>query len=175
MSKLQFSPIDQAFLLGSDQIKDTQKEIENLKKIVLQANVKANKQIEPKEDPNLSLNKEVVNTYQRIGPPDKVTATFNAPPSPSSTDIDYNMFKLMQHPKFDEIVQNYILMYKPGWLLSQTNYTGTAGTAGTTGTTKEGFGMAYSSTAVSEIQKYVLFFVVSVCIFLILSVVLKES
>jgi hypothetical protein len=165
MTKLNFASVDQAFVLGSDQIKDTQQEIANLKKIILQANVKA-----PKEDAssNLKMNKEEVTppppSYQRIGPPDDVTATFTT--SKDSNDIDYSLFKLMQHPKFDEIVKNYIVMNNPAWL-KQTNYV--------PNNTKEGFGMNYSHTAVTELQKYVLFFVVSVIIFLALSLLLKEN
>ena len=37
MSKLYFSPVDKAFVLGSSQIKDTQEEINKLTKLILES------------------------------------------------------------------------------------------------------------------------------------------
>ena len=38
MSRLNFTPVDKAFTLGSSQIKDTQEEIAQLTKLILESN-----------------------------------------------------------------------------------------------------------------------------------------
>jgi hypothetical protein len=40
MNKLNFTPVDKAFTLGSSQIKDTQEEIAQLTKLILESNTK---------------------------------------------------------------------------------------------------------------------------------------
>jgi hypothetical protein len=175
MSKLLYAPIDKAFLLGSDQIKDTQEEIAKLKKIILQSQGKETAIVKKEPDTNLNIATEAKQpppNYQRIGPPDNVTATFSSN-SNCNDDIDYSIFKVMRHPKFDEIVQNYVVMYRPEWLLRQTNYVAPVNVS-RFGNFKESFG-GYSTTAVTQVQRYILFFVVCVIIFLALTMFLKEK
>jgi hypothetical protein len=162
MSRLNFSPIDQAFLLGSDQIKDTQEEINNLKKIIL------NKI--PQKDVKKETSTEE-NTYTRIGKPDKVTATFTeSSQQQKQEDTDLTLFKLIRHPRFDEIVKNYVLMYHPEWVLNETNYT-----SALPGVSKSSFGNNYSTTVLAEMKKYIFFFVICVVIFLTLAVLFREN
>jgi hypothetical protein len=156
MSKLQFSPIDQAFSLSSEQIRDRQKEISDLKSLILKSST-GNKEESSVPTPSKEekpLPKEP--SYERIGKPDKVTATFEP-------DDDYMFYRMMKHPKFDEIVKNYIMFKHPEWGLKQTNYE----------PSKSTFGQMYSSTAFSEIKKYIIFFVICIVIFTSLSVYLK--
>ena len=78
MGLLGFSNLDQAFILGSNQIKDTQEEIENLKKLILDTNTKKKVKNETSAAP---LN------YTRIGPADPVVANFASPNYPKVNSI----------------------------------------------------------------------------------------
>ena len=126
MSKLNFASVSEAYSIGSEQIKNTQSEIARLKKIIEESstNVPNNNQKESIE-------------YKRIGNPDNVQAQFCKPmnsnnsinpmnPSNrnnpyfndvvSSDEFDYTFLKIMRHPKFDEIVKNYVIVKHPEWI-----------------------------------------------------------
>lgn len=161
MSKLNFSSISDAFLIGSEQIKSQQDEISKLKSLISESALS---------------NKKSDTPYQRIGKPDTVTATFvpphNLPNQPnlsngnlSETDFDYMFLKLIKHPQFEDIIKNYIIYKRPKWLLSETNYQPGL---------KETFGRMYSRTTCSDIKNYIIFFIVSVSIYLLLTVFLKK-
>jgi hypothetical protein len=132
MSKLNFASVSEAYSIGSEQIKNTQSEIARLKKIIEESstNVPNNNQKESIE-------------YKRIGNPDNVQAQFCKPmnsnnsinpmnPSNrnnpyfndvvSSDEFDYTFLKIMRHPKFDEIVKNYVIVKHPEWILNNTHY-----------------------------------------------------
>ena len=95
MSRLNFSSIDEAFILSSNQIKNTQEEIANLKALVLESNgiVSQKKELKP-PPPITTPNVETTHfgeittpkgEYKRMGP-----QPINAYPSPSSEDdFDY--------------------------------------------------------------------------------------
>jgi len=152
MSRLNFSPVDQAFLLGSSQIKDTQKEIDELTKLILDSNTQTKK---TKKEPDSAQKQE------QISPPDKQVSTFKEAPK-QEENIDYNLMKVISDPKFDDIVRNYAMIHHPEWLLNETSYTG-----------KSTFGNRYQTTVCSEVRRYIVFFVFCVVIFLLLSVTLR--
>ena len=148
MSRLLFAPLDEAFYLRSDNIKDTQIEIDNLKKIISESQL-VKRQPNPKEQ--ISKPKELY--------ADKVTANFeNGAPS----DID--MMKVIQHPRFDDIVKNYLLVKYPELKLKPFNQK----------PIKENFGSNYSTTFCSNIKNYTLFFIFSLVVYLFLEKILKK-
>jgi hypothetical protein len=82
----------------------------------------------------------------------------------------------MQHPKFEDIVKNYVIVKHPEWINS------TVGTIESVPNKnqnvkqnfKEYFGNGYSTTVCSNIQNYLMFFIVTLCIYLFLKMVLKN-
>jgi hypothetical protein len=164
MSKLNFSNIAEAYTIPSAVIKETANEITRLKKIV--------------EDSALNKNpQQPSDGYQRIGSPDKIEATFcnsNQPQqSPVSgvplkhqippEDFEYTFLKLSRSPQFDDIIKNYILYKHPDWLLNSTSYS----------PFKESFGRSVNLP--TDIKHYVIFFIVSIVIYLFLSLLLKRK
>ena len=89
---LNYASVGEAFILGSDQIKNTQDEIAKLKALLIETNTPAIIQQPP---PAVTQPPPVV--IQPQPPVVKNESTFN--------DILSN---LIQHPKFDDIVNNYI-------------------------------------------------------------------
>ena len=167
MSRLYFTPVDKAFTLGSSQIKDTQEEIANLKKLIFESSEK------------LPEDKKIKQRYERIGPPDKQVGIFNPPQE--QDNFDYNLLKVVGHPRFKDIVKNYVLVYHPEWLLKETvyvpgdnNVSNFGNNMNQFGNTMSGFGNTYQNTICSTVQRYVIFFIISVVIFLGLSLILKD-
>jgi len=170
MSKLNFTSVDKAFTLGSTQIKDTQEEIQRLTKLILESNNKKpikNDPVSPKNEvqdnfitPRLSQN------YMRVGYPDSQQAVFGQPTQ--EDNFDYNLMKVIGHPKFDDIVKNYALINHPEWLLKETVYVPQSSKSNFTGF-KSNFGNTYSTTICSNIKNYVIFFIVCMVMFLSLS------
>ena len=115
MSRLGFAPIGEAFMLGSDQIKNTQEEIAKLKALVMDSSIKPVSSASPV--PVVPVVKE---NYERIGPAPTVTATFEAP---KEDNFDHLLSKLIQHPRFDDIVKNYVDIKHPEWVLKETKST----------------------------------------------------
>jgi hypothetical protein len=160
MSRLYFTPVNQAFTLGSSQIKDTQEEIDNLTKLILESNTQTTKK--KKSAPETPLQTPATNDYQRIGQPDKQSAVFR--PNTAQDDIDYNLLRVVGHPKFDDIVKNYVLINHPEWLLKESVYVPQ--------NIKSTFGNKYQTTVCLEVQRYVVFFIISVIIFVLLTIVI---
>ncbi len=167
MSKLNFACIDEAYSIGSEQIKKTQEEIAKLKKIV-------------EDSANVPNGHIIPNHYNRIGVPDKVSAEFcngqNNTSSPSQgnleDDLDFTFFKMMKNPKFEDIIKNYILFKHPEWFgkgLSGTQYSGN-----NQGNNKEYFGQKYSNTICTDVKNYILFFIISIAIYLLLVLFLNN-
>jgi hypothetical protein len=161
MSKLYFSPVDKAFVLGSSQIKDTQEEINKLTKLILESNTQTAKK-KPTKDPEPVDDKQ----YMRIGYPDRQASVFR--PNTPEDSIDYNLMKVIGHPRFDEIVKNYALINHPEWLLRETVYV-------PSGPSKSTFGAQYSTTVCSNVKNYIMFYIISVVLFVLLSIFLKSG
>jgi len=198
MNKLNFTPINQAFVLGSQQIKDTQEEIAKLKSLILESEIKkpnGNLQND-KNDKSKAIvpNPGSPDNYTRIGSPDNQTATFYKPVSQYDyNDFDFNLLRIIKHPKFDDVVKNYVLINHPEWLLKETRYNSSNSSyspslpgpglpgpglqsrslPGPSSQTFFGnvsaFGNKYSTTFCSEVKNYVIFFLVSLIIYLLLS------
>ena len=199
MSKLNFTPVDEAFTLGSSHIKDTREEIDKLTKLILESNTKPTKKISQNVDNGLSpsnsdnrvdnrgfstsnsdnrvdnrgfstsnSDNRVDNRYMRVGYPDNQSAVFRPNNYQQEEAIDYNLMKVIGHPKFDDIVRNYALINHPEWLIKESVYT-----PQTNKNSISYFGNKYSSTVCSDVRNYIVFFVTCIIIFLFLSLYLK--
>jgi len=180
MGILNFSNLDQAFILGSNQIKDTQEEIANLKKLINSTQIKKKEIKDLNEVKNLN---EVKSSFQKISsnqsyPPETCNLmpyNYNPNTNPNAntnanvTAEDLNLLKAINHPKFDDIVKGYILMNHPEWIngLPQSRTKNSISYFGNN--TLSYFGNKYSSSVCSDIKKYIIFFIVCIIIFLALS------
>ena len=153
MSKLNFSQISDAFLLGSDQIKNTREEIQTLRKLL--------------DDTALESNKFKQQKSNRIGPPDTTIATCST--SQKSND-DIDLLRIVQHPKFDDFAKKYILLKYPN--LGNCNLQETSYVPKIQTTQKEQFGNQYSTTIYTNVSNYLIFFVLSISIYIFLKSIL---
>lgn len=153
MSKLNFSNISDAYNIPSSIIKETSDEITRLKKVV--------------EDSTFNKKQAPQGGYERIGNPDKVNATFcpSKNESPQIDDFEYTFLKLSRSPQFEDVIKNYILFKHPDWLLSNTNYSHSQ---------KESFGKSKTGLC-DDIKNYIIFFIISMVIYLFLSLLLKKK
>jgi len=93
---LNYASVGEAFILGSDQIKNTQLEIAKLKELLLDSNI----------------------TQEQSKPPvQNVTQPVFKKESP---DFNETLSNLIQHPKFDDIVRDYLKSKYPGYTLTET-------------------------------------------------------
>jgi hypothetical protein len=105
MSRLSYANVGEAFLLGSDQIRNTQEEIAKLKALVM--------------DSSTTVSKEKFTAVEPPSPsPSPSPQQINQPPS---DDFDVLFLKLTKYPRFEEIIKNYINFKHPEWCLKQTN------------------------------------------------------
>jgi hypothetical protein len=147
MSKLNFSNISEAYNIPSVGIKETSEKIEELKKKITGS--------------AFSEKNETSNTsYKRIGPPDQVESKFCN--QSQEDDLELVIFRLMKNPKFDDIIKNYINFKHPDWVLNSNMYS-----------SKESFGKKINTSTCDEIKNYIIFFVISILLYLFLSLLLK--
>ena len=204
MSRLNFTPVDKAFTLGSSQIKDTQEEIAQLTKLILESNTQTKKNKQKNNEPpetmsysnqGTSLNRGPSQNhgpsqnfnqgnYMRIGYPDQQTAVFQPRNKYNMEEIDYNLMKVIGHPKFDDIVKNYALINHPEWLLRESVYTPSNiqqnkdyfgnNNVNTSYFGTSYFGNRYQNTVCSNVKNYIIFFISCIIIFIMLSIYFKE-
>jgi hypothetical protein len=131
MSRLNFAPLTDAFYLGSDQIKNTQEEITKLRKIISESMLtKQNPTSKDKSSSSSSnqssINENIVKKEQqqskRVGYSDNVVANFVQKDQNVPVD-DTDILKIIQHPKFDDLVKNYIIVKRPEWINSTLDNT----------------------------------------------------
>jgi len=180
MSRLYFAPIAEAFYLGSDQIKDTQAEIEKLKTIIGDSTL-AKKS---------SLNVAKKENNERVGQSDNVVATFNQPPKNENLN-EIDLMRIVQHPKFEDIVKSYIIVQHPEWINNNLNNTmyipngipngirsgipnGIQKSFFNQSFAKERFGEVYSTTVSSNIKNYLFFFIAGMVVYLLLEKYIKK-
>jgi hypothetical protein len=142
--------LGEAYYLGSDKIKDTQSEIAKLKSLITDS----------------TLSKKTKDTYERVGSSDSTSVSFTKNEKNDSKDVD--ILKIIQHPKFDDIVKNYVIVKHPEWINSTFSKTEFVPKS------KENFGTSYSTTVCSNIQNYLMFFIITLSIYLFLKMVLKN-
>jgi hypothetical protein len=178
MSRLNYSPLNQAFILGSQQIKDTQEEIAKLKSIILETSLEPPKKEKPPVTPPPTKEN---NNYMRIGYPDNTEATFY---KPVYNNFDSNLLSIIKHPKFDDVVKNYVLNTHPEWVFGESRYVPNNGDSGQPANnfyynretpvssnkdSKSTFGNKYSTSVCYDIKNYIIFFLSSLVIYLLLS------
>ena len=185
MSKLNFASVTEAYSIGSEQIKNTQSEIARLKKIIEDSSKNQSDTLtvipEQKE-------KGVNNEYKRIGNPDTTQATFCKPMNNNTgyvlskpeylqneiplDDFDYTFLRIMRHPRFDEIVKNYVIINHPDWILNNTHYVPNNPNNPNQiiySRSKEMFGSE------NVTKNYVIFFIVAIMIYLGICLVYKDK
>ena len=130
-------------------------------------NVPLNETSEPLKQklPNYTQGNQIeAAKFMRVGYPDQQTPYFSS----SGDDLDYNLMKVVGHPRFGEVVKNYVLINHPEWLLKESVYT----------PAKQQnisyFGNTYQSTVCSNVKNYVIFFIVCMFLFLLLSMYFKQ-
>ena len=194
MSKLNFSSINDAFILSSDQIKTTQEEIASLKKLIIESNgiiTQPSKQFKKDENKTPKLQTPIndkssqmsnfqqmqTTGYQQMQPMQNTgypqqpmqntgyqqqpaqTTSYQQQPMQNDDNFNYNFFKLMQNPKFDDAVNKYIKSSTQEDFNNNISY----------------FGNKYSRTVCSEIKNYIIFFIISLVIYLFLSLYLSST
>ena len=78
----------------------------------------------------------------------------------------------MQHPKFEEIVKNYVIVNHPEWInkpVSSTTYLPRNDQS-----QKESFGNNNSKQVCDSIKNYIIFFAFSLIVYLFLEKILKK-
>ena len=123
MNRLSFATVGEAFILGSEQIKNTQEEIAKLKSLILETSLAPPSKVVPKTPEE---------SYQRIGPPDTTDAVFTLKEHVEEDQFETMLIKLMKHPKFYDILKNYISIKHPN--LKETSYLPSLSNFGNTGT-----------------------------------------
>ena len=185
MSKLNFSPLSEAFNLGSDQIKNTKEEIAKLKELISDSSLKDSSKkskngtssiiekgsSEKSEINNSSSSSIKTNDFKRIGNPDNLTLNLNLNGQNLSSNVDDDtlILKLVNSPKFEDIVKNYIIVKHPEWIgksVRSTSYTNVSYPNNVN--SFESFGNKYNNTVCSNINHYIIFFVIMVSIYLLL-------
>jgi hypothetical protein len=101
MSKLGYANINEAFILGSQQIKDTQEEIAKLKALISETSLTP--PVSPPVPPQ-PVPPQMDQVYQRIGPPPVTEAVFGE----DNGSFNQTLSDLIKHPRFDDIVQEYL-------------------------------------------------------------------
>ncbi len=194
---INYAPIGEAFRLGSDQIRNNQEEIARLTKILSDSG------IAPKGNgnnnngtlaliPQQSINSDlsVPNYVNPVNVPNTV-GNHGTSSLVNPKDDSMDILKIMSHPKFDEIVKNYVQIKYPEWIYqhSQSSYPTNRQSyfGGGGSTTKSNFGGIYqfpmsksnfgfgennnnngNTDGNTTIKNYILFFVISLLIYLLL-------
>ena len=154
MFRLTYASVDEAFKLGSEQIKDVQEEIKKLKDIVFET--------------SNSKSKEKKNDTNRIGKPDTVDANFQKQESVVKND-SVSLTELIRSPQFEEIVKKYISEKYPHMNNVPLKSTQYEPSKSTFGIFKETFG-----ELCSNIKNIVIFFIVSILVYIMFSIYIDK-
>jgi len=158
INKLNFANVSEAYNIASEQIKNRQDQIDKLKKIINENSTVNNQN----KDPN-AQDKVLQVPVQPVHPVQPVQVNNNHAPS---EDFEYSFYKLAGNPKFDQAVQNYLILKQPDWLKNMT----TPQMIPTNQMGKSNFGNVDST----DVKHYILFFVFSIIIYLMLGILIKN-
>jgi hypothetical protein len=150
MSRLSYASVDEAFKLGSDQIKDVQEEIKKLKELVFET---GNKKPKPTEKVNA--------VFEKKQPEPE-------PPKPyqnQDTSVAKDLEKNNNVPQFEDIVNKYISEKYPQ--MKETPLKSTISKFGINAETafKETFG-----ELCSNIKNITIFFIISILVYIMMSI-----
>lgn len=175
MSKLNFASISEAYVIGSEQIKNTQSEINKLKQIIDEASKIKNNNSPTTDSSSTQSTQSNPSTQstpstQSIPVTSVTSAVGNIHLMENPDDeFEYHFYKLSKNPKFEEIIKKYIIINHPNWLL-QSEVNGVNGVKADAGVPLN----IYYSNVNTNIRNYVIFFIVSVVIYLCLVYTLKN-
>lgn len=155
-TKLNFANVSEAYNIASEQIKSRQDQIDKLKKIIHE-NSDINKSNKDQNSSN-TVSQLPVEPIEPVQPIQPVQKNNN---HPQSEDFEYSFYKLAGNPRFDQAVQNYLILKHPDWLKNINNNNIMS---------KSSFGN-FDST---DIKHYIIFFVFSVIIYLMLGILIKK-
>ena len=171
ITKLNFATVKEAYNIPSEQIKSRQDEIDKLKKIINE-NSDINKTNKSQNSTNTSNMSNITGSMgNSAGSMSNSNIMSNSTGSnimnnnAHSEDFDYLFYKLASNPKFDQAVQNYLILKHPDWL-NQMNQTKQIYVP----IGKSNFGNFNND----DVKHYILFFVFSVIIYLLLGLLIKN-
>ena len=185
MSRLNFASINEAYNIGSQQIKSRQDEIDKLKKIIEGSS--SSSTLQNVESNGTTLNTTKNTTTKNIPPTQNNSIVPNSSKlvspevSPDTDNFEYSFYKLSNNPKFDQIIKNYIIINHPEWLMNNNTPTMNTPTTNTPtmntptpnfSNTVSRFGTTHKKN--SNIQNYVIFFIISIVIYLLLILIFKK-
>jgi hypothetical protein len=158
INKLNFANVSEAYNIASEQIKNRQDQIDKLKKII-------------NENSNVNNQNKDPNAQDKIpGILPQVPVQHVQPVQMNNTqyseDFEYSFYKLAGNPRFDQAVQNYLILKHPDWLKNMN----TPQIIPTNQMSKSSFGN-FDST---DIKHYIIFFVFSIIIYLLLGILIKN-
>jgi hypothetical protein len=152
MSRLNYASLSDAFYLGSDKIKNTQDEINKLRKIIGDSNLsKSKNETISRESSSSSTTENFSSTGQSSSEskPNKITYS-------EVSSFETDILKIMQNPKFDDFVKNYVIVKHPDWV----NIKGTSDISVKNNYSKSTFGVN------SSVNNYLIFFIISLLLYL---------
>ena len=167
-NKLNFANVSEAYNIASEQIKSRQDQIDKLKKIIHEnsdINKSPNNQNSPIRDPTGII----PNTISQL-PVEPIQPVQPVQPVQKSEDFEYSFYKLASNPKFDQAVQNYVILKQPTWIKNVNTPQMNPMNIPMNQIGKSNFGN-FDST---DIKHYILFFVFSVIVYLMLGLLIKK-
>ena len=151
MNKLNFANVSDAYTIGSEQLKNNQMEIAKLRKIIESNN--APSESSQTSNPSIPNNQNIPNIPNNHSNQKETSG--------SGSDEEYLFFKMLNNPKFDDILKNYIIYKHPDWLINKQVNNIIPGISN--------FGL----NTPNSVKNYIIFFIVSLMIYLLLSVAIK--
>ena len=133
MSKLNFASISEAYMLGSDSIKNTNEEIAKLKLLIESSSIKKKNDNKSSKNDNKSnekcaleeeFNKSNDNKLSKIDNDqcaleddfNKLSKNDNKLSKNDNKLNDIDIYKILDHPNFESIIQKYLIINQPKWL-----------------------------------------------------------
>ena len=155
MNKLNFANVSDAYTIGSEQLKNNQMEIAKLRKIIESNN--APSESSQTSNPSIPNNQNIPNIPNNQSNQKETSGNGSG----SGSDEEYLFFKMLNNPKFDDILKNYIIYKHPDWLINKQVNNIIPGISN--------FGL----NTPNSVKNYIIFFIVSLMIYLLLSVAIK--
>ena len=159
MSRLNYASLSDAFYLGSDKIKNTQDEINKLRKIIGDSNLsKSKNETISREGSSSSSTTENFSSTGQSSSESKPQRQTYSEVSSFETDI----LKIMQNPKFDDFVKNYVIVKHPEWV----NIKGTSDISVKNNYDSKSTFSKSTFGVTSSVNNYLIFFIISLLLYL---------
>ena len=165
--KLNFANVSEAYNIASEQIKNRQDQIDKLKKIINE-NSTVNNQT---KDPNAQDKVPGILPQVPVQPVQPVQMNNTHAPS---EDFEYSFYKLAGNQKFDQAVQNYLILKQPGWFKNMCTPIMSTLTNIPTNPMNQMSKSSFGNIDSTDIKHYIIFFIFSVIIYLMLGILIKN-